>query len=205
MKEKQGRKERKEKPTLRNYLGLDENIVWIPSWPFSILSPRCIWRTTINNPWALPLFLYGLCFMLWGLAGREGGLTDKPNFWSCADIIHDSKPQWKITDRPQPHFFVVLLLAEKHTCTDKEVPCLPSGTKLIPVWNEERLWNCSGWNYLNHKKQMALFPWIAWPFKLPPFTQSPSCTKPVVSISYLLTNWDHAKVAWLCERHLDDF
>lgn len=85
--------ERKENCTLRNAFGHDENIVWVLGGPFSILSLRCIWRTTINNPRARPLFLHGLRFLLCCLARREGGLTDKPNFCSCADLIHDSKPQ----------------------------------------------------------------------------------------------------------------
>ena len=119
------KRERKEKPIPRNYLGLHENIVWIPSCPFSIRSQRRLWRTTINNPRALPLFLYGLCFMLRCLAAREGGLTDKPNFCSRADIIHDSKPQWKITNQPQPHFFWWLFfsLRNTHAQTKKSHVC----------------------------------------------------------------------------------
>lgn len=116
---------REKNSTLRNYSGLDENIVWTPSWPFSILSLGCIWRTIINNPQVLPLFLYGLCFMLCCLAGKEGGLADKPNFCSCVDTIRDSKPQWKITNQPWTHFLLLLffLLRNTHAQAKKSHVC----------------------------------------------------------------------------------
>lgn len=56
------------------------------------------------------------------------------------------------------------------------------------IWNEDKLWNQ---NYWNHKKQMTLFPRTAWPFKLPPFVQSPPCTKAVVLMSCFLVLRSH--------------
>lgn len=123
---------KKERQQRKSY---PKELSW-PWWEYSLDSQLTIFHSVAkmylenNNkyPQALPLFLSGLCFRLCCWADREGGLADKADFWSCADVIHDSKPQWKLTNQPQSHFFVVLL-AEKHTCTDKEAPCLPSGTK----------------------------------------------------------------------------
>lgn len=78
--------ERKEKPNLRPCPGRGENTFWVPSWPFSILS--LLLESKPPSLAIVPMVYVSCSAASW----LGGGLTDKADFCSFADIIHDSKP-----------------------------------------------------------------------------------------------------------------